>query len=59
MPALLLDKEARTQWLEEDEPEPLLRLLESPPNDILKVYPVRPLVNRVSQNGPELHEAAG
>lgn len=59
MPALLLDKEARTQWLEENEPELLLRLLESPPNDILKIYPVRSLVNRVSQNGPELHEAAG
>ncbi|MBK6947194.1 MAG: SOS response-associated peptidase [Haliscomenobacter sp.] len=59
MPALLLDKEARNSWLEDDEPEQLLRLLESPPNDILKVYQVRSLVNRVTQNGPELHEAAG
>ncbi len=59
MPALLLDREARNRWLEDDEPESLRRLLESPPNGILKVYRVRQLVNRVDQNGPGLHEAAG
>ena len=56
MPALLLDREQRQQWLEEPALEAVLHLLEPPPDGVLDIYRVPILVNNVRNNGPSLHE---
>jgi putative SOS response-associated peptidase YedK len=55
MPAIL-PRAAWSKWLEPDETDParLQRLLAPAGDDLLAMRPVRPLVNNVRNNGPEL-----
>jgi putative SOS response-associated peptidase YedK len=59
MPMLLLDETQQGRWLDQDLPLPeVLRLLATPPDGVLRSYPVSRAVNNVRNNGPELHERA-
>ena len=56
MPRPLLTAEQRSRWLDPDLPlAEVLGLLETPPDGILRSYPVSPAVGNVRNNGPELH----
>ncbi|PHI19794.1 DUF159 family protein [Lewinellaceae bacterium SD302] len=56
MPALL-NHEQRSAWLDPDLPlNDTLALLETPPDEVLRHYPVPKAVGNVRNNGPALHE---
>jgi len=56
MPLILTDPEKQNLWLEELSLEKVFGLLNTPENDILKMYRVSEKVNTVRNNDPELHE---
>lgn len=58
MPVVLQTAALQKQWLEEDDLDSTLAMLETPPDGILKMYPVSTLVNSPKNNSPELHEKA-
>ncbi len=57
MPVVLHTPTLQKKWLEETKLEETLALLETPPDGILKMYPISTLVNSPRNNTPELHEA--
>ena len=57
MPVIFHEKEQYQQWLEEDNLERILDLLETPSDHILKMYSVSTAVNSVKNNGAQLHKA--
>ncbi len=56
MPVVLYDAVQYQQWLDPAELNDLNPLMETPPNGILKMYPVSTEVNSVRNNGPHLHQ---
>jgi putative SOS response-associated peptidase YedK len=59
MPMLLLDETQQGRWLDPALPlAEVLDLLQTPPDGVLKSYPVSKAVNSVRNNGPALHERA-
>ena len=53
MPVVLHTPTLQKRWLEET-----LAMLETPPDEILKMYPISTLVNSPRNNSPELHAEA-
>jgi putative SOS response-associated peptidase YedK len=56
MPVVLHTKAQQQKWLEAEDIEEVLPLLETPPDDLFKVYRVSTEVNSPVNNYPELHE---
>lgn len=56
MPVVLHTPTLQKHWLEEDDLEKTLAMLETPPDGILMLYPISTLVNSPKHNSPELHE---
>ena len=54
MPVVLADKEQQKHWLETEDLDEALSLLQTPPEGLLKMYRVSEQVNSVVNNGPEL-----
>jgi len=59
MPVVLSDQDQQQHWLEAEEIDEVLNLLHPPADGTLTMYPVSAQVNKVSNNGPQLHEALG
>ncbi len=57
MPVFFTHEELQRQWLEEDDVEKVVDLLQTPEDGILKMYRVSEKVNSVKNNAPELHES--
>ncbi|MEL6668462.1 MAG: SOS response-associated peptidase [Bacteroidota bacterium] len=58
MPILLQDEESQSAWLSEEADLPMVQnLLQTPPDGILRAYPVSKAVGNVRNNGPELHQS--
>lgn len=55
MPLILASKEEQKAWLEEKNTENIKSMLQTPANDLLKMYPVTRSVNSVRNNSPNLH----
>lgn len=55
MPVLLRTTEAQKKWLELDDLDEILYMLQTPPDGTLNMYRVSELVNSVGNNSPELH----
>lgn len=55
MPLILKTKDEQQAWLEEKNIEEIKSMLQTPANDLLKMYPVTRSVNSVRNNGPNLH----
>jgi putative SOS response-associated peptidase YedK len=55
MPLILDTKMAQQDWLEEKNPVAIQTMMQTPPGQLLKMYPVSPRVNAVRNNGPALH----
>jgi putative SOS response-associated peptidase YedK len=56
MPVVFPYKDQWGEWLSDIELNQVLDMLQTPDNDILKIYEVSTQVNNVRNNGPELHE---
>ncbi len=56
MPVIFSSPERQNAWLEEDQLDNVLELLQPPPDGTLRSYPVSTQVNSVRNNGPELHQ---
>jgi putative SOS response-associated peptidase YedK len=54
MPVVLADKEQQKRWLETEDLDEALSLLQAPPEGLIKMYRVSEQVNSVVNNGPEL-----
>lgn len=52
---VILQKEDQGAWLEAKREEDIQHLLQTPADDLLKMYSVSSRVNSVRNNGPELH----
>jgi len=57
MPVFFTHEELRQQWLEEEEVERVVGLLQTPEDGSLKMYRVSEKVNSVKNNSPELHRS--
>lgn len=55
MPLILTSLEAQKKWLEADDLDEILSLMETPADGILNKYRVSDQVNSVVNNAPELH----
>ncbi len=55
MPLLLQKPEDQEKWLADIEIEEVLELLKTPPDDILHIYQISTMVNKVSNDSPEIH----
>ena len=55
MPVILTNMEEQKRWLETEDLDDILGLLQAPPEGILNRYRVSDLVNSVVNNSPELH----
>jgi len=55
MPVILTSQEEQQKWLEAEDLDEILSLLNTPPDGLLKMYRVPDLVNSVANNSPELH----
>lgn len=56
MPVVLAERDQQQAWLETAQLEEALDLLHPPPDGTLTMYPVSTQVNKVSNNGPQLHQ---
>lgn len=59
MPVVLADRDQQRAWLETEPLEEALDLLHPPPDGTLTMYPISTQVNKVSNNGPQLHQPLG
>lgn len=59
MPVVLADRDQQEAWLQTEHLDKALDLLHSPPDGTLTMYPISKQVNKVSNNGPQLHEPLG
>lgn len=55
MPVLLTNREAQKRWLELEDLDETLAMLQTPPDGTFNMYRVSELVNSVGNNTPELH----
>jgi putative SOS response-associated peptidase YedK len=55
MPVILTNFEQIEKWLAGTDLKDNLLLLKTPPDGILSIYPISSLVNKVTNNSPEIH----
>lgn len=58
MPLFMLSHEEQNQWLSPLPTEEIHMMLHPAPDGILDLYPVSEKVNKVANDGPDLHESA-
>ena len=55
MPVILTTREQQQRWLELEDLDEILMLLQTPPDGIIKKYRVSEQLNTVTNNSPEMH----
>ncbi len=55
MPVLLTTPEQQKRWLESDDLDEILMLLQTPPDHLIKKYRVTDKVNAVANDSPDMH----
>lgn len=55
MPVILADPASQKKWLSDQPLDDVLELLQTPPDDILKIYRVSEKLNSVKNDFPDLH----
>jgi putative SOS response-associated peptidase YedK len=56
MPVILTNTSTQKKWLEAEDLDEVLDLLQTPPDHLLNMYRVSELVNSVVNNSPDLHD---